>query len=100
MKRTNVVLDEELLEQARVASGERTYSATINTALEELVRRSNFERTFSAVSDLIANDDFFRPGYVEEMWPEVAAELKKKRSADVKRAPRTTKKKATRRVRR
>jgi hypothetical protein len=92
MKRTNVIVDEELLEKARVATGERTYSGTINTALEELVRRRNYQRAFDAVSQLVANDDFFRPGYVEEQWPEVAAALKKKRAAHVKRAPAATKK--------
>jgi hypothetical protein len=91
MKRTNVIVDEELLEKARLATGERTYSGTINTALEELVRRRNFRRAFDAVSSLVAADDFFRPGYVEEQWPEVAAALKKKRSASVKRAPAGTK---------
>lgn len=39
MKRTNLVLDEQTLETARRLSGERTYSATVNRALEELVRR-------------------------------------------------------------
>ena len=39
MKRTNLVLDEQTLEIARRLSGERTYSATVNRALEELVRR-------------------------------------------------------------
>jgi Arc/MetJ family transcription regulator len=40
MKRTNVVLDEHLLEEAVQVSGERTYSRTITRALEELVRRA------------------------------------------------------------
>jgi Arc/MetJ family transcription regulator len=40
MKRTNVVIDEELLEEAVRVSGERTYSRTIERALEELVRRA------------------------------------------------------------
>ena len=39
MKRTNLVLDEELLEEAVRLSGQRTYSATVNLALAELVRR-------------------------------------------------------------
>jgi Arc/MetJ family transcription regulator len=39
MKRTNVVLDEELLAEAQRVSGERTYSATIARALRELVAR-------------------------------------------------------------
>lgn len=98
MKRTNVIVDEELLEKARVVTGERTYSGTINTALEELVRRRSFRRAFDTVSELVAGDDFFRPGYVEEQWPEVAAALKQKRSANVKRAP--AEKEKGRRVRR
>jgi Arc/MetJ family transcription regulator len=39
MKRTNVVLDEALLLEARRLSGEKTYSATIMRALNDLVRR-------------------------------------------------------------
>jgi Arc/MetJ family transcription regulator len=40
MKRTNLVLDEEVLEEATRLSGQRTYSATVNLALAELVRRA------------------------------------------------------------
>lgn len=40
MKRTNVVIDEQLLEEAVAVSGERTYSRTIERALEEMVRRA------------------------------------------------------------
>lgn len=40
MKRTNVVIDETLLEEAVSVSGERTYSRTIERALEEMVRRA------------------------------------------------------------
>lgn len=39
MKRTNLVLNESLLEEAVRLSGERTYSATVNRALEEFVNR-------------------------------------------------------------
>lgn len=39
MKRTNLVLDEELLEEAVRLSGERTYSRTVERALEDYVRR-------------------------------------------------------------
>ena len=38
MKRTNLVLDEELLAQATRVLGVKTYSAVVNTALEEVVR--------------------------------------------------------------
>jgi Arc/MetJ family transcription regulator len=39
MKRTNLVLDEHLLDEAIRMSGERTYSAVVNRALADLVRR-------------------------------------------------------------
>ena len=40
MKRTNLVLDEEVLEEASRLSGEKTYSATVMRALEDFVRRA------------------------------------------------------------
>lgn len=43
MKRTNVVLDEQLLEEAVRISGEKTYSRTIERALGEMVRRARAE---------------------------------------------------------
>jgi Arc/MetJ family transcription regulator len=39
MKRTNLVLDEQLLEEALRLSGERTYSRAVERALGEFVRR-------------------------------------------------------------
>ena len=39
MKRTNLVLDEKLLEEAVRLGGERTYSRTVERALEEFIRR-------------------------------------------------------------
>jgi hypothetical protein len=44
MKRTNLVLDERLLEEATRLSGERTYSRTVERALEEFVRRIKARR--------------------------------------------------------
>jgi Arc/MetJ family transcription regulator len=40
MKRTNLVLDEHLLEEAVRVSGERTYSRTVERALRDLVKRA------------------------------------------------------------
>ena len=40
MKRTNLVLDERLLDEALRLSGERTYSRTVERALDEFVRRA------------------------------------------------------------
>jgi Arc/MetJ family transcription regulator len=39
MKRTNLVLDGDVLEEARRALGTKTYSETVNQALAETVRQ-------------------------------------------------------------
>ena len=44
MKRTNLVLDRSLLEEARRLSGERTYSRTVARVLEDHVRRIKARR--------------------------------------------------------
>ena len=44
MKRTNLVLDENLLAEATRLSGERTYSRTVERALEDYVRRIKARR--------------------------------------------------------
>lgn len=44
MKRTNLVLDEQLLEEALRMSGERTYSAAVNRALRDFLRRAKAVR--------------------------------------------------------
>jgi Arc/MetJ family transcription regulator len=44
MKRTNLVLDEDLLEEAARLSGERTYSRTVGRALQDYVRRIKARR--------------------------------------------------------
>jgi Arc/MetJ family transcription regulator len=44
MKRTNLVLDEQMLEEALRLSGERTYSRAVGRALAEFVRRARAGR--------------------------------------------------------
>ena len=44
MKRTNLVLDATLLEEAQILSGERTYSATVQRALGDFVKRARARR--------------------------------------------------------
>ena len=44
MKRTNLVLNEQLLDEAQRLSGERTYSRTVDRALEDFVRRIKARR--------------------------------------------------------
>lgn len=44
MRRTNLVLDEHLLDQATRVLGAKTYSAAVNTALEEVIRLKKLEK--------------------------------------------------------
>jgi Arc/MetJ family transcription regulator len=44
MKRTNLVLDEQLLEEATRMSGERTYSRAVERALRDFVQRAKARR--------------------------------------------------------
>lgn len=44
MRRTNLVLNGDLLEEATRLSGERTYSRTVERALEDFVRRAKARR--------------------------------------------------------
>jgi hypothetical protein len=89
MKRTNVVLDEKLLEKARRVSGERTYTAAITKALEDYVKKSDFWEAYQRFEDEAAKGDFFWPGYLEEIAPNAYSLQKPKRaSAHEKRAPR------------
>ena len=44
MKRTNLVLDEKLLQEAVRLSGERTYSGTVERALGDFVKRAKAGR--------------------------------------------------------
>jgi putative antitoxin of VapBC-like toxin-antitoxin system len=88
MKRTNVVLDEQLLEEARRVTGERTYSGTVNKALAEMVRKTKLKQAFE---QMYANGDPFVPGYLEEIRPNsyaaIEARRKKHVAADERRAP-------------
>jgi Arc/MetJ family transcription regulator len=44
MRRTNLVLDEQLLEEATRELGMKTYSATVNYALKEALRMRRVEQ--------------------------------------------------------
>jgi hypothetical protein len=66
MKRTNVVLDEKLLENARRVTGEKTYSATITKALEKVVKQARFRQTLAEFEREAAKGGFFHPDYLAE----------------------------------
>ena len=44
MKRTNLVLNTELLREAQILLEERTYSATVNRALQEAIRSAKVRK--------------------------------------------------------
>ena len=44
MKRTNLVLDEEVLDEAKAVSECKTYSETVNLALREMIDRRKFAK--------------------------------------------------------
>lgn len=55
MKRTNLLLDEHVLEEAKAATGSKTYSDAVNLALRELVRVRRFAKV-----DQFANSDVWQ----------------------------------------
>jgi hypothetical protein len=69
MKRTNVILDEDLLEKARQVTGEKTYSGAINKALEEYVRVETVKRGVEGLRAM--NGAGLFPGYLKRVRPNV-----------------------------
>ena len=87
MKRTNVILDEKLLEEARLVTGEKTYSATITKALEKVVKQERFRRALEEFDREAMKGGFFHPDYLAEKSANSMFEEPKSRvAANVKRA--------------
>lgn len=60
MKRTNLVIREELLEEATKLSGERTYSRAVERALEDFVRRIKARRILELAGSGLWDGDLAR----------------------------------------
>ncbi|HET8774885.1 MAG TPA: type II toxin-antitoxin system VapB family antitoxin [Thermoanaerobaculia bacterium] len=88
MKRTNVILDEELLESARRALGEKTYSGAITRALEKVVKQEKFWEAYREFEKLAHSDEgFFDPEYLKEKTAKSLTASKQRVSAhDVRMA--------------
>src|SRR5258707_15896806 len=89
MKRMNVILDEEALERARILTGKKSYSETINHLVAQAVRQ---EELMKAIDALAVGPDPWFPGYVEEQAPDVAEYLRQQKrtrrpAANTVRAP-------------
>ncbi len=89
MKRMNVVIDREALEQARRLTGKKNYSETINHLVAQAVRQ---EKLMKAIDAIAADPDFWAPDYIEEQAPDVAEylrqqERKRRPAASTVRAP-------------
>ena len=92
-KRTNIIVDEELLERARRATGEKTYSGAITMALEQVVRQQQFWTAYKKFEELAHSPEgFFDPEFVKEkMAKSLSARRPKQRlSAHEKRAPKAS----------
>lgn len=97
MKRTNVIVDEELLEKARLVTGEKTYSGAIHTALTDYVRRSEFREILRHVQERARQEPVFDPDYLKQIRPNAYTSVKRAVAADEKRMPtKTRKRRATR----
>lgn len=71
MKRTNLVLDADLLEEATRVLGVKTYSAAVNTALAEVLR----------VRKILGLPSFFNQG----LWQGNLAEMREDQARSRKR---------------
>jgi len=78
MKRTNLVLREELLEEAVRLSGERTYSRTVERALEDFVRRAKARQILGLAGS----------GAWEGNLAEMRDDRPRRKSSERRRAPR------------
>jgi hypothetical protein len=76
MKRTNVILDEQLLKDAVELTGEKTYSAAINRALGDMVRKLRLKKGLEWFTSL---EDPWWPGYAEELFGKEWAERHQQR---------------------
>jgi Arc/MetJ family transcription regulator len=72
MKRTNLVLDERLLEEATRLSAQRTYSKTVDMALTEFVRRARAGKILELAGSGLWEGD------LAEMRRDVPAKSRKK----------------------
>lgn len=97
MKRTNVIVDEELLEKARRTLGEKTYSGAITKALEEVVNKRDFWAAYREWADEARQGETFWPGYLEELRPANRAVLTKSKARISAHARRVPQKKSGRR---
>jgi predicted CopG family antitoxin len=66
MKRMNVTLDEEALEDARRLTGKKSYSDTINHLITQALKQ---DRLMKTIDDLANDPEPWWPGYVEEYGP-------------------------------
>ncbi len=57
MKRTNLVLDELILDKAKSESGLNSYSAVVNLALKEYLNRKKFEQIDNFASSGVWDGD-------------------------------------------
>lgn len=80
MKRTNLVLDESLLEEATRLSGEKTYSAAVNRAMADFVDRARARRILDLTGKGLWDGDLGAMRADSAMEPEGSADGPKSRA--------------------
>lgn len=78
MKRTNLVLNEELLEATVRLSGERTYSRAVERALEDFVNRAKARRILDLAGSGLWQGDL---SVMREDAPAAGARRRRRRGA-------------------
>jgi hypothetical protein len=81
----NIIVDEDLLEDARRYTGERTYSAAINKVLAEYVRVDTLRRGIAEMRQMKGAG--LVPGYLKRIRPN-AYDTARQVAANEVRAPR------------
>ncbi|HEX6100191.1 MAG TPA: type II toxin-antitoxin system VapB family antitoxin [Thermoanaerobaculia bacterium] len=81
----NIIVDEDLLEDARRYTGERTYSGAINKVLAEYVRVDTLRRGIAEMREL--RGEGMVPGYLKHIRPN-AYRTSQQVAANEVRAPR------------
>lgn len=93
--RKNVMVDEELLENARRMLGEKTNSGAIEKALEKVVRQEAFWEAYRKFETLAHTEGVFEPEYVQEKLAKSLSRGKTRMSAHEVRQ-RTSKRRGSR----
>ncbi len=94
--RKNIMVDEDLLRNARRMLGEKTNSGAIEKALQKVVRQEAFWEAYRKWETIAHTEGVFDPDYVKEKLAKSSSRGKARISAHEARASRSTKNRGSR----